>query len=413
MNLATEWFIAQRYLRARKSEGFISVISLFSLLGIALGVATLIIVLSVMNGFREELLGRILGLNGHMNVYGMLAPIKSYGALTEKIGQVDGVVAAFPEVEGQALLTYNGQARGAMVRGIAPLDLARKPIISQKIVEGTVPELLSDNVLIGRRMAEGLNVRPGDKITLLSPVMNSTPFGSMPRAKAYTIAGIFDVGMFEYDSSFIFMPLRAAQAFFNFDGTVNTIEIITRDPQHLQAQKKAITQIAGGGNRVSDWQDSNASYFNAIQVERNVMFIILTLIVIVAAFNIISGLIMLVRDKNRDIAILRTMGAGSGNILRVFFMMGATLGIIGTLSGLLLGVGFALNIESIRQGLQHLTGTDLFSPEIYFLSKLPAKLDWREVWVVVSIALTLTFGATFYPAWRASKLQPIDILRQN
>ncbi len=406
-----ERLIAFRYLRARKREGFVSVISLFSFLGIMLGVATLIIVMSVMNGFRAEFMDRILGLGGHINVYGKSGPIGNYKGQADKIRMVDGVITVFPLVDAQVLISQNGAARGAMLRAMSPADMGSKGALANKIVDGFLPELKSEKILIGVRMAENLRLKLGDRLNLLSPAGNVTPFGTMPRSKSYVIGGIFDVGMYEYDSNFIYMPLEPAQAFLNMEGRVNTIEITTRDANRTVPLVKEIQMRLGSDYRVQDWQSVNGSYFNALQVERNVMFLILTLIIIVAAFNIISGMIMLVKDKGRDIAILRTMGASKSNVLKIFILTGATIGVVGTLAGLVLGVTFALNIEAIRQGLQSLMGTELFSAEIYYLTRLPAKIEWHEVAGVTGMALVLSFLATLYPAWRAAKLSPVEALR--
>lgn len=406
-----ERLIAFRYLRARKREGFVSVISLFSFLGIMLGVATLIIVMSVMNGFRAEFMDRILGLGGHINVYGQSGPIADYKNKTDKIRVVDGVATVFPLIDAQVLISQNGTARGAMLRGMNPADMGSKPLLANKIKQGFLPELNSEKILIGVRMAENLRLKPGDRLNLLSPAGNVTPFGTMPRSQSYVVGGIFDVGMYEYDANFIYMPLAPAQAFLNMEGRVNTLEITTKDANNTAPLVKEIQRRMGGDYRVQDWQNVNGSYFNALQVERNVMFLILTLIIIVAAFNIISGMIMLVKDKGRDIAILRTMGASKSNVLKVFILTGATIGVVGTLAGLIFGVAFALNIETIRQFLQSLTGTELFSAEIYYLTRLPAKIEWHEVAGVTIMALLLSFLATLYPAWRAARLSPVEALR--
>lgn len=408
-----ERMVAMRYLRSRRQEGFISVISWFSLVGIALGVATLIIVMAVMNGFRAELFGRVLGLNGHLNVYaqesGLLA---NYEPLAEKLRAVKDVLEVSPSVEGQTLITKEGTASGAFVRGVIPDVFRHRPTIAQHIVYGTLDDFNEDKITIGVRMAQRLSLHVGDSLTLIAPTTNSTVFGSAPRMRSYVVAAIFDVGMFEYDNNFIFMPLPAAQIFFRAGDAVSTLEIFVRDPQNLAAMRNALSKALGPSyTRVSDWQQNNASFFTALQVERNVMFMILTLIILVAAFNIISGLIMLVKDKGRDIAILRTMGATRGMVMRIFFLGGASIGVLGTLLGLVLGVSIALNIETVRQVIQHMTHTELFSPEVYFLTHLPAKLDWNEVLQVMLMALGLSFLATLYPSWRAAKLDPVEALR--
>jgi lipoprotein-releasing system permease protein len=408
---AFERMVAMRYLRARRQEGFISVIAGFSLLGIGLGVATLIIVMAVMNGFRSELLGRVLGLNGHMNVYALQGPLTDYGALADRLRGIPGVSSVTPTVEAQALVTVRGISSGAIVRGIAPDDFRVRPTVSNHIVRGSLDDFRDERVAIGIRMAQRLGLRVGDELTLISPQGNPSAFGTVPRMRAYSIAAIFDVGMFEYDNNFIFMPLPAAQIFFRVPDAVTTLELMVQQPRLISQYRAPVQEIIGGRARLVDWQQSNASFFNALSVERNVMFLILTLIILVAAFNIISSMIMLVKDKGRDIAILRTMGATRGMILRIFFLSGASIGVIGTVFGLVLGVAFADNIEAIRQVLQHMTGTELFSAEIYFLSQLPAEIDWAEVTRVVLMALGLSFGATIYPAWRAAKLDPVEALR--
>lgn len=401
-----------RYLRARRQEGFISVIGWFSLIGIGLGVATLIIVMSVMNGFRQELFQRVLGLNGHMNVYGSTSGISDYEPMLERIRKVPNVVDVSPTVEAQALVTKDGTASGVFVRGVTPDALRHRPTIAQHIVQGTLDDFTTDEIAIGVRMAQRLDVHVGDNITLLSPVSKSTVFGAAPRMRSYKIAAVFDVGMFEYDNGFVFMPLPAAQVFFRTGDAVTALEIFVQDPQHLRAVRSDIVAAVNTpGYRLLDWQQNNSSFFTALQVERNVMFLILTMIILVAAFNIISSLIMLVKDKGRDIAILRTMGATRGMIMRIFFLNGASIGIIGTVFGLVLGLFIANHIEGLRQIVQKLTHTDPFSPEVYFLTRMPSVVDWHQVVQIVLMALSLSFLATLYPSWRAAKLDPVEALR--
>lgn len=407
-----ERLVAGRYLRARKQEGFVSVIATFSFLGIMLGVATLIIVMSVMNGFRAELVGRILGLNGDINVYAPGGPLMDYKQIALRIGDVAGVKSVIPMVESQALLTVNGASSGVIIRGLTPEDFKTKPIVSTSIKQGDINDFTEGQIAIGTVMAEKLNLVPGDKLTLIAPKGKVTPFGTIPVSRAYTVAMIFDVEMYEYNSSFVFMPMDAAQAFFQMPaGGITALEVMTEDPTHPDAVRSSIENVTQGQARVSDWRDMNGSFFNALQVERNVMFLILTLIIIVAAFNIISSMIMLVKDKGRDIAIMRTMGATSKSMMKIFILTGASIGFVGTIVGSLTGITFALNIESIRQWLQGMTGTELFSSEIYFLSQLPAQVEWHEVILVVGIAFTLSILATLYPAWRAARLHPVEALR--
>jgi lipoprotein-releasing system permease protein len=409
---AFERLMAARYLRARRQEGFISVIAWFSLLGIAIGVATLIIVMAVMNGFRAELLGRILGINGHMTVLAEGQMLSGYDQLAQRIATVDGVRQALPYVEGQVMAMGDGRASGALVRGVKPEDLARRELIASKIVFGSLGEFKGiDAVVLGARLMQKLGLRVGDRVTLVAPQNVATAFGNVPRQKAFTIVAAFDVGMFEYDSTYAFITLEAAQLYFRLGDTVNAIEVMVADPAHVERWRGSVARALQGQARIRDWQDVHSHFFNAVQVERNVMFLILTLIIVVAAFNIISSMIMLVKDKGRDIAILRTMGATSGAIMRIFLMAGASVGVIGTAAGFLLGVAFCANIETIRQGVERLTGAKVFDPMIYFLSRLPAKIDSTETAMVVVMALALTFVATIYPSWRAARLDPVEALR--
>lgn len=407
-----ERMVAGRYLRARRREGFISVIAGFSLLGIALGVATLIIVMAVMNGFREELVDRILGLNGHVQVYGYNSGLPEWEPLADELSGIAGVKAVFPMIEGQALVTHRGSASGAALRGIRSDDfLSREAIRDGLIMPDRNAFQGIDGIAVGRRMASRLSVTVGDSLTLIAPQGAATAFGTVPRSKTYEIVAIFDVGMFEYDSTFVYMPLEAAQAFLQLGDSVTNLDVFLHNPQQLGAVEPSIQQSIVGLGRLWDWQDANSSFLSALDVERNVMFLILTLIILVAAFNVISGLVMLVKDKGQDIAILRTMGATRGMILRIFFLTGASIGFVGTVAGLGLGLAFTMNIETIRQFLTRMTGATLFDPEIYFLSQLPATIIWSEVFLVVGMSLILSFLATLYPSWRAARLDPVEALR--
>ncbi|GGD14334.1 lipoprotein-releasing ABC transporter permease subunit [Pyruvatibacter mobilis] len=414
---AFEWFLAGRYLRARRKEGFISVIAFISFIGIMLGVATLIIVMAVMNGFRSELIGRILGLNGHMMVQSVTGQFPDYEGAAARIREVDGVVRVTPLVEGQVMASSRRGASGALVRGMSTANLSAFEIISENIQAGsldTYRNLEADGqspLLVGSRLAEALGVGVGDTVTLLAPRGASTPFGTTPRVKAYIIAGTFQIGMSEYDSSFIFMPLGEAQAFFRQPNSVSGIEVMVERPDDVKAYVPAVREAAGDIGSVYDWQQINATFFNALQIERNVMFLILTLILLVAALNIISGLFMLVKDKGPDIAILRSMGATRGSMMRVFLIVGASIGVLGTFAGFIIGVLFCENIETIRQALIFLTGANLFDPAIYFLSELPAEMETGEVISVVLMSLVLSLAATIYPSWRAARLDPVEALR--
>jgi lipoprotein-releasing system permease protein len=407
-----EWMLSLRYLRARRKEGFISVIAGFSFLGIMLGVATLIIVMAVMNGFRKELLDKILGLNGHLLVQPLESPLTDFEVVAERVAKVPGIRLAVPIVEGQALASSPFNAAGVLVRGIRMNDLMGLTSIAKNIRQGTLEGFdQGQGVVIGRRLADQLTLRAGDSVTLVAPRGAVTPMGTTPRIKAYKVAAVFEIGMSEYDAAFVFMPLPEAQAYFNRQGDVTAIEVYTTNPDRIAAFRPLVSEAAQRPIFMVDWRQRNATFFNALQVERNVMFMILTLIVLVAAFNIASSLIMLVKDKGRDIGILRTMGVTQGGIMRVFLITGAAIGVVGDLMGFVLGLVVCLNIESIRQFMSWLTNTELFSPELYFLSRLPAELDVRETTAVVVMALALSLLATLYPSWRAARLDPVEALR--
>jgi lipoprotein-releasing system permease protein len=407
-----EWMLSLRYLRARRKEGFISVIAGFSFLGITLGVATLIIVMAVMNGFRKELLDKILGLNGHLLIQPLESPLTDWDPVSDRIAQIPGVRLAAPIVEGQALASSPFHSSGVLVRGVRARDLVKLPSIANNIKQGSLEGFdEGQGVVIGRRLADALSLRYGDSVTLVAPRGAVTPMGTTPRIKPYKIAAVFEIGMSEYDMSIIYMPLAESQAYFNRTGDVTAIEVYVDNPDNVERFRQLIPTAAARPLFMIDWRQRNATFFNALQVERNVMFLILTLIVLVAALNIVSGLIMLVKDKGSDIAILRTMGASQGSILRVFLITGAAIGVVGTLVGLLLGTVICLNVESIRQFLSWVTSTELFSPELYFLSKLPADMDLGETAAVVAMALVLSLLATLYPSWRAARLDPVEALR--
>ena len=409
---AFEWMVSLRYLRPRRREGFISVIAGFSFLGILLGVAALIIVMAVMNGFRKELLDKILGLNGHLLIQPLEKPLDDWEQVADRVAKLDGIRLAAPVVEGQALASGPFSAGGVLVRGMRGGDLARLGSIANNIRQGTLEGFdAGQGIVIGKRLADQLSVRAGDVVTLVAPRGAVTAMGTTPRIKAYKVAAIFEIGMSEYDAAFVFMPLPEAQAYFNRANDVTAIEVYTSDPDRVDRFRRAIAEAAGRPIFMIDWRQRNATFFNALQVERNVMFLILSLIVLVAALNIISGLIMLVKDKSSDIAILRTMGATQGAIMRVFLITGASIGVVGTLTGFVVGTLVCLNVESIRQFLSWLTNTELFSPELYFLSRLPADLDPAETIAVVAMALTLSFLATLYPSWRAARIDPVEALR--
>ncbi|MEM1048878.1 MAG: lipoprotein-releasing ABC transporter permease subunit [Pseudomonadota bacterium] len=407
-----EWMLAGRYLRARRKEAFISVIAGFSFIGIMLGVATLIIVMAVMNGFRAELLDKILGFNGHMLIQPIDGPLTDYDEVTERIRATDGVVRAMPFVEGQALGSGPIGAQGIVVRGVREADIADMPFIADNVISGGLEGFdTSNGVAIGSRLAAALGIVIGDQITIITPRGLVTPFGVQPRIKAYRVTAVFQVGMFQYDGTVVFMPLGEAQLFFNKENDVTAIDVFVEEPDTVNRMRGPIETAIDRSAVVSDWTQRNITLFNALEVERNVMFVILALIVLVAALNIVSGLIMLVKDKGSDIAILRTMGASRGSVLRVFLITGASIGIVGTIAGFLIGTIIAINAEPIRQGLSYITGIPIFPPDIYFLSELPTRLEPMDVISVVVMSLTLSFLATLYPAWRAARLDPVEALR--
>ena len=409
---AFEWTVAGRYLRARGREGIISVIAGFSLVGIMLGVATLIIVLAVMNGFRTELLDKILGVNGHLTVQSLMGPFEDYGRAARDIEAVAGVARAIPYVEGQVMVSSPNSSNGALVRGISEHGLAHIDKVSGNIRFGSLVGFDdSESVLIGARLANNMGLAVGDNLTLVSPRGATTPFGTAPRIKSYPVVAIFEVGMSEYDSGLVFLPLAEAQQYFNKPDSVTAIEVFLEDPERTGALRDAVEAAAGDAVHLTEWRERNRTFFTALQVERDLMFIIVSLIVLVAALNIISGMIMLVKDKRGDIAILRTMGATRGAILRIFFITGASIGVTGTALGFIAGTVFCANIEWIRGLISRITGTQLFAPELYYLTKLPAEMRADEVASVIAMALALSFLATIYPSWRAATLDPVKALR--
>ncbi len=407
-----EWMLAGRYLRARRKEGFISVIAGFSFLGIMLGVATLIIVMAVMNGFRKDLFEKIMGLNGHVIVHKIGEPFEDYAEMAAKLSKVPGVVSALPLIEGQVMVSSNIQALGGLVRGIDEAGLKSLKLVSSNVKFGTINGFDGQTgIAIGTKLANSLRVGLGDTVTLVSPRGATTPFGTAPRSKPYVITALFELGMSEYDRMMIFMPLGEAQKYFGKNGEVDVLELVVDNPENVEAFDASIKTEGGPTINVSDWRQRNESFFNVLAVERNVMFIILSLIILVAAMNIISGMMMLVKDKGRDIAVLRTMGATKGAVMRVFLITGASIGILGTLAGLILGVVFCWNIESIKNFVSWVTGATVFDPNVYYLTRLPVDINFHETAGIVLMALALSVLATLYPSWRASKLDPVEALR--
>ena len=407
-----EWDIASRYLRARRKEGFISVIAGFSLVGIGLGVATLIIVMAVMTGFRETLIEQILGVDPHVNVVSQTEKFENYDTLAVAIRQVDGVIAVSPTVEGQVLASSASGHSGVLVRGMRREDFAKLKVVTNP--EASVGDLKKfegdDGIAIGDGVARRLGIRLGDTLTLISPDGDLTPFGITPRSKSYPVTYIFKLGLTQYDSAFVYMPLRESQLYFNKKGVVDSLEVTVADPNRVDDYVQEIRQAANTSIGVYTWKDSKGTLIGALDVERNVMFLILTLIILVAALNIISGLVMLVKDKARDVAIMRTMGMSRGSILRIFFICGSSIGVIGSVIGCILGVLFCLNIGAIQGAVEQITGP-VFPADVYGLSGLPAELVWTDVVKILFMALGLSFIATLYPAWKAANLDPVEALR--
>ena len=408
--------VAARYLRAKRSQGGVALISIISFVGITLAVAVLIIVMSVMNGFRTELLSRILGFQGHLYVTSAAMVSPERQALVARLRQVPGVVQAVPVIEAQAMALGPAQISGAIVRGLTPADLRATSLVAKNITAGSLNafgegEYGGDLIVVGARLAESLGVRPGDALTLISPSGGATAFGATPQRKTYTVGATFTVGMSQYDQAYIYMPLEQAQIFFGRDDSVDWIEAKVANPDKAIAMKPAVQRAVGPGAIVTDWTQRDTSFWGALKVERNVMRLILMLVVAIAAANIISGLVMLVKNKGRDIAILRTMGAGQGSILRIFFMAGAAIGVLGTLAGLGVGVLFCLFIDQIQAAVEWATGAKVFAADVYFLSRIPARVDWQEVAVITAVALGMSFLWTLPPAWRASRIDPVEALR--
>ena len=409
---ALEWQIAGRYLRARRRESFISVISAISFLGIMLGVATLIVVMAVMTGFRADLLDRILGVNGHAMVRPYSGQFEDRAALAARLQQADGVVLATPVVEGQAMLSTGPNVRGVLVRGLPEDKLQQMTRLSDNIQQGTLAGMSAQKgVAIGGRLAALAGVQLGDKIALVAPRGAVTPFGTAPRVRQFPVVAIFSIGMSEFDANFVFMPIEAASGFFSIGGQGGSIDVTLDDPDTIDARAEGLRAIIGPQHYIRDWQERNQTLSGALEVERNVMFLILTMILLVASLNIVSGMVMLVRDKGRDIAVLRSIGASRAMVMRIFFITGASIGVLGTLAGLGLGTLFCAYIEEVRQLLIWLTGAELFPAQVYFLEKMPARMMPSDVLQVTLIALGLSFLSTLYPAWRAAALEPVEALR--
>ena len=413
---AWERQLALRYLRARRKEGGVGLIASISFLAIAAAVMVLIIVMSVMNGYRTELLSGILDFNGHLFVTGQVLDGPRLGRTVARLKAVPGVVQVTPMVEAQALVQGRDEISGAVVRGLAPADLKATRIVASHLKSGSFSgfgdgDFGGDMVIAGQGLAESLGVQSGDTLTITSPSGAATAFGSAPTSKPYTVGATFNVGNSAYDRAFIFMPLAQAQLLFGRGDTVDKIVITIADPDDTGKLRAAIERAAGPEAVVTDWRDQNQAYFNALQVERNTMGLILSLIVLIAALNIISALVMLVKNKGRDIAVLRTMGAGQGAILRIFFMAGAGIGVFGSALGLILGILFCTYIQQIQTVVEWVTQTSVFNADVYFLSHIPAKINWGEVLVISLWSLGAACLCTLPPALQASRIDPVEALR--
>lgn len=409
-----EFLIAMRYLRSKRKEGFISVIAIFSFIGIMIGVATLIIVMSVMNGFRHDLIERILGINSHITIYSKTHQIKNYQEILTKIRSLESVSYANAIIESQAMLSTKSKNAGGLIRGINSEDLANKELIRQNITAGDINKISDKNsIVIGAILAQNLSLKINDQLKIISAETNDTIIGAIPRIKTYTVAGIFDSGMYEYDSTTIFMNFKMAQTHFRITNNASALEIFSKNPSDLSILKQDLYKIIVDYDDIyfNDWQQVNSGFIEALKVESTVMFLILTLIILVAVFNIISSMIMLVNDKNKNIALLRTLGMTKGSILRIFLICGSSIGFLGTIFGLIIGLVFSANINNIKIWLESVTDTTLFNPAIYFLSTLPSKILVSDVIIITSMAFSLSFLATLYPAFKASKANPAEILR--
>ena len=409
----TERTIAIRYIKSRRVEGFISVSAWFSLIGIVLGVATLIVVMSVMNGFRTELVNRILGINGHLIVYKKNGlSIENYHKIVNQISDTQNVIAVTPYLEGQALAKTKNSVSGIIIRGTKWSDLPAKKLLWKSLDKATIENFkIKQNVILGYRLAQRLNLSVGDYISLISPNVMETAIGVLPIKQNFMVGGFFDIGMYEYDNNFIFIPWEKAEKFLSTKQIAHGIEIFLQNPKTTQNVHSDLNTKLDESFTIIDWKKRNSSFMNALDVEKNVMFVILTLIILVATFNIISSMIMLVQTKKSDIALMRTMGASKYLIIRIFMLTGSIIGILGTIIGAILGIIVSINIETIRNFISTFFEKELFSPQIYFLSTLPSNINFNEVFVVMGLSVSLTLLASMFPAWKASKISPAEALR--
>ncbi|MBV8686375.1 MAG: lipoprotein-releasing ABC transporter permease subunit [Alphaproteobacteria bacterium] len=408
-----ERMIARRYLLPGKGEGFIFLVASISLIAVTLGVAALIVVMSVMNGFRAELFDKIVGLNGHAVVQGYGGRLQNWREIVAQARRTPGVTSAIPMVEQPLMASYDGRVEGVLLRGMQRGDILGNPTLQGKVLQGSLASLRpgSGKVAIGARLAEQLGATIGGEISLITPEGRTTPFGTVPRIVSYQVAAVFEVGVYDYDKAFVIMPIEDAQNFLMLGDSVGMVELQTSDADKVQDIVAPLQAAVAGQGMVTDWRSLNASLFEALQVERVVMFVILSIIILVAVFNILSSLIMLVRAKTRDIAILRTMGATRRGLMKVFMTVGVTIGVLGIVAGLVLGAVLLYFRQGVVNLVQNLSGQNLWDPSIRFLTELPAKTDPFEVLAIVSMALVFSFLATLYPAWKAASTDPVQVLR--
>ena len=408
-----ERMVAGRYLRPGRGEGFIFLVASISLVAVALGVAALIAVMSVMNGFRAELFERILGLNGHAVVQGYGGKLQNWQPLAAKFRTAPGIVSATPMIEQPLMASFKSRVEGVLLRGMTVEDIAATKVIADNVKSGSLKDLLPglNRVAIGAQLAASLGVQIGDDIALISPDGQVSPFGTVPRIVAYRVVAIFEVGIYDYDKAFVVMPMSDAQTLLRMDGAVGMIELVTADPEQIEATVKPLQPYVTGLGVIADWRTMNSALFETLVVERVVMFWILSVIILVAVFNILSSLIMLVRTKSRDIAILRTMGASRASMMRIFVSVGTLIGAFGIALGVVLGLAILAFRANIVAGVSALTGANLWDPSIRYLTELPARTDPVEVLAIAGLALLMSFLATLYPAWKAASTDPVQVLR--
>ena len=408
-----ERMVAKRYLLPGKGEGFIFLVASISLVAVALGVAALIIVMSVMNGFRAELFDKIVGLNGHAVIQGYEGRLSGWQQIADAARKTPGVTSAMPLIEQPLMASANGRVEGVLVRGVRLEDIRANRVMNENVKGGDMRSLIpgSGNVAIGSRLAEALGAYPGSEISLISPEGRSTPVGTVPRIVSYRVGAIFEVGIYDYDNAFVVMPMEDAQTLLMLGNDVGIVEVQVTDPDKVAAILAPLQKLTQGRAIVTDWRQMNSALFEALEIERIAMFVVLSLIILVAVFNILSSLIMLVRAKTRDIAILRTMGASRNGLMKVFVTVGVTIGSLGIVLGIVLGALFLFFRQGVVNVIQLLTGANLWDPSVRFLTELPSKTDPFEVLAIVLIALILSFLATLYPAWKAASTDPVQVLR--